>query len=187
MIVAHFLLDVNESNAYIVACEETREALLIDAAAFPPRIPQFLERHGLTLTKVFITHDHYDHTGGLTDVMERYSVTVYSGSGQAGGHAAQRVGQDGAVPLAKSQGRVIELPGHTPGSVGLVFPGMVFTGDALFAGSVGGTFSDVNQDTEIAAIHAHILTLPNDTRIYPGHGPASTVAVEKNHNPFLQR
>ncbi len=65
VIIGHFLTDVNEANMFVVACPETRKALLVDAAAFDSRLPQFLEAHQLELSDVFITHDHYDHTEGL--------------------------------------------------------------------------------------------------------------------------
>lgn len=185
MIFGHFLLDVNESNAFVVGCEETRDALLVDAAAYSSRIQRFLDKHRLTLTKVFITHDHYDHSGAVGEIMSKCSVTVYSGSGVAGGHSAQRVKEGDVIKVGRTEGRVICMPGHTCESIGLVLPGMVFTGDALFAGSVGGTFSANNQAAEIEAVREKVFTLPDDYLIHTGHGPSSTVGIEKNHNPFF--
>jgi glyoxylase-like metal-dependent hydrolase (beta-lactamase superfamily II) len=80
---------------------------------------------------------------------------------------------------------VLATPGHTPDSLSLSFPGVVFTGDALFAGSVGGTGSPRNASQQIEAIRKHIFALPDDYEIHPGHGPASTVAVERGCNPFF--
>ena len=185
MIFGHFLLDVNESNAFVVGCEETREALLVDAAAFSSRILRFLDKHRLTLTKVFITHDHYDHSGAVGEIMAKFSVTVYSGSGHAGGQSAHRVQDGDTVRIGRIEGRVVCMPGHTCESVGLVLPGMIFTGDALFAGSVGGTFSEGDQATEITAVREKVFCLPDDYLVHPGHGPSSTVGIEKHHNPFF--
>ncbi len=185
MILAHFLTEVNEANIYVVACPESHIALLIDVACFDRRMETFLETNHLTLEGVFITHDHYDHTGGLRDVLGSHDAKVYAGKDSIDGISAQVVRQDDKIIVGHLEGRVVELPGHIPYSVGLVFPGVVFTGDALFAGSIGGTSSERDRVVEIEYIQKHVFTLADTCRIYPGHGPASTVFIEKNYNPFF--
>lgn len=185
MIVAHFLTDVNEANMFVVACEETGRALLVDAAAFDPRLQPFLEAHDLVLEAVFITHDHYDHTGALSAIAEAFNPNLYAGAATAGGLPVHRVKQDDTIAVGKAQGRVIELPGHTVESVGLVLPGMVFTGDALFAGSIGGTVNDRDKARETDGIRRNVFNLPDDWLVHTGHGPSSTVGVEKRYNPFF--
>lgn len=185
MIFAHFLTDINEANMFVVGCEKTKQALLVDAAADDPRLAPFLEAHALTLEAVFITHDHYDHSGALAAVMQAFQPRLYAGAATAGRLPAQRVKQDDVISIGALEGRVIELPGHTPESVGLVFPGMVFTGDALFAGSIGGTTNDRDKTLETDCIRRHVLSLPDDWLVHTGHGPSSTVGIEKRHNPFF--
>ncbi|HOC68699.1 MAG TPA: MBL fold metallo-hydrolase [Candidatus Hydrogenedentes bacterium] len=185
MILAHFLTEVNEANMYVVACPESRKALLIDAACFDRRIEMFIEEHHLMLEGVFITHDHYDHTGGVQDILRCHDARVYAGKDSIDGISAQAVRQDDKIIVGHLEGRVVELPGHIPYSVGLVFPGVVFTGDALFAGSIGGTASERDRALEIEYIQKHVFILAETCRIYPGHGPASTVFIEKNYNPFF--
>ena len=185
MIFGQFRLDVNESNAFVVGCEESGDAILIDAAEFPPRMAAFLKAHQLKLTKVLITHDHYDHTGGLEKVLADYPATVYSGKDSVAGYATTQVKGGEEIRVGNTVGRVIALPGHTHFQVGLVLPGMVFTGDALFAGSVGGTFSDGDQQHELVSIEREVFSLPDDTLIHTGHGPSSTVGIEKRFNPFF--
>ncbi len=185
MILAHFLTDTNEANMYVLGCEENHKALLIDAPTYDPRLAPFLDKHDLELEGIFITHEHYDHTGGLTELIRRYKATVYAGRERIAGVKARLLRQDDRITVGRIVGHVLELPGHTPCSIGLVMPGMVFTGDALFAGSIGGTTTVRDRDCETAHIQKHVLTLPDDFRIFPGHGPSSTVFVEKSYNPFF--
>ncbi len=185
MIFGHFLLSVNEANAFIVGCPETREALLVDVAEWEPQLEQFLEMHRLKLTTVFITHDHYDHTGGLDTLMKRFPVKAYSGSGRAGGRAVARIGHGETIRFGHITGQVVSTPGHTPEGISLILPGMAFTGDALFSGSVGGTASRADFNQQIEAIRQHLFTLPDTYELHTGHGPSSTVAVERRHNPFF--
>jgi glyoxylase-like metal-dependent hydrolase (beta-lactamase superfamily II) len=185
MIFRHFLLDVNESNAFIVGCEDTREALLVDAGDYDAGISGFLDQERLKLTKIFITHDHYDHTGGLGEFTRRYKAEVLAGASNAGGQRATRVRAADTVRVGNLTGKVLETPGHTQDSVSLAFPGHVFTGDALFAGSVGGTSSQSAARQLLDAIQTQIFSLPLDTEIHTGHGPSSTVAIESEHNPFF--
>ena len=185
MMFAHFLINVNESNSFIVGCEETREALLVDMADLDPRIPAFLDRHGLRPTTLFITHDHFDHTGAVEEAMRRYDVRVYSGSGRAGGCRVLRAKQGDIVRFGAIEGRVVETPGHTPDSISLILPGMAFTGDALFSGSVGGTSSARDAERQLDSIRTHLFALPDDTEVHPGHGPSSTIGIERRFNPFF--
>ena len=181
----HFLTSANESNAFILACDETREALLVEVGEFEPAIAACIQTNRLTLASIFITHDHYDHTGGLRDAVERYSARVFAGSPHPGGCRAIQVGHGDTIRVGALAGRVLATPGHTPDALSLAFPGMVFTGDALFAGSVGGTASPALARQQLDAIRNHIFSLPADTEIHTGHGPSSTVAIESRYNPFF--
>jgi len=184
MIFRPFLLNVNESNAFVIACEETGEALLVDAGDFDTHIEDFLHEKRLRLTTVFITHDHYDHTGGLSSIIERYDVQVLSGRGGSG-VKGKKVKHGDEVRIGSLTGKVLATPGHTGDSVSLVFPGMVFTGDALFSGSIGGVSSPQDGKLEVDHIRRNIFTLPDEYEIHPGHGPSSTVGIERRHNPFF--
>ncbi len=186
MIFAHFLVpEVNEANMFLIACPKDRVAMLIDAAAYDQRIPEFLQRHDLRLAAVFITHAHYDHVGALTEIVDKYEPTVYAGIGNINAVSTKVVRHDDLIPLGSIETRVVQLHGHTPTAIGLVVPGMVFTGDALFAGSIGGTTSLHDKATEIHNIRENLFTLPDDYLVHTGHGPSSTIAVEKKYNPFF--
>lgn len=185
MIFQSFLLDINESNAYIVASELTRDAILVDIGEFDARIQDFIEENDLKLNAVFITHDHYDHTSGISELTRHYRVKVLSAAGNAGRTTGKRVSHGEKIQVGDLTATVLFTPGHTNDSSSLAFPGMVFTGDALFSGSVGGTSSTGAAQRQIDAIRQHIFSLPDDCEIHPGHGPASTVHIEKNFNPFF--
>ncbi len=187
MIFRHFLLSVNEANAFLMACSETREAMLIDAGEVPGDLAGLLQEHGLNLAKVFITHDHYDHTGGLPDIVETYQPQVFAAAETCGGVAVtERVKQGSEVTVGAMKGVVLETPGHTPDGVSLAFPGFAFSGDALFAGSIGGTASPALAKSLISHVRKQLFSLPPDTEIYTGHGAATTVAIERDLNPFFQ-
>jgi glyoxylase-like metal-dependent hydrolase (beta-lactamase superfamily II) len=185
MIFAHFRTNNNEANVFLVACPETRKAFLIDAGSFDPRIRKFIADKGLQLSGIFITHNHYDHTDGLADMIEEYDPQVFAGISSINSLPAKKLHQDDSIEIGKMQGRCIMLPGHTPESMGLVLPGMVFTGDALFSGSIGGTANIHNMAIEIDHIRRHLFTLPEDYLVHTGHGPTSTIGIEKRHNPFF--
>lgn len=185
MIFAHFRTDENEANMFLLACARKREALLVDAPVFDPRVPLFLEEHALSLTSVFVTHAHYDHTGGLRELAKAFSPRVFAAAERISGMPTVRVRHGDRINVGDIELRVIALPGHTPESVGLTAPGMVFTGDALFAGSIGGVSDEAAKAREIGHIREHVFSLPDTCHIHAGHGPSSTVWIEKRHNPFF--
>lgn len=182
----HARLDINEANAFIAACPETKEALLIDAGEWNDEIAGFLEDNGLKLSAIFITHDHYDHTEGLRDALKYAGdVPVYAYKPMIEGLSTTQVKPGDKIHVGKRTGMLYHTPGHTPDGLTLVFPGHAYTGDALFNGSVGGTGNTADYDRQIAAIRDHIFTLPPETRVHSGHGPSTTVAIESQCNPFF--
>jgi hydroxyacylglutathione hydrolase len=186
MIFGHFLTNNNESNLFIVGCEKTREALVVDAAEWGTRMTHFVQAHQLTIRAVFITHDHYDHTGALKKLLQQHHATVYAGAPKPGGCKATVLRHDDSLQVGELQGKAVALPGHTPDSIGLILSGMAFTGDALFSGSVGGTGSQQQAQQQIDGIQKHLFPLPDDYQVHTGHGPSSTIAIERTYNPFFQ-
>lgn len=186
MIFGHFLTEVNEANAFILGCSFAREALLVDVPVWDDRFDVFLRKHGLTLTTVFITHDHFDHTGGLAQLRQKSSVQFYAGKSSVDGITVEKVSHGDCLRVGELSGTVLATPGHTPDSISVAFPGLVFTGDALFSGSVGGTNSAAQAERQIDHLRRHVLTLPDSTQVHTGHGPSSSVGIERRFNPFLQ-
>lgn len=156
--------------------------LLFDTGDGPNDARHALDRIGLREVDVFITHSHADHTGGLPGL----SGILHSLAGPEQGEIL-RPGDKlrrGGLDI-----RVIGLPGHCPGAVGYVVDGLDFpvciTGDALFAGSIGGCAPGEPYRQALAALRDEVMTLPDETILLPGHGPATTVGSERKANPFL--
>jgi hydroxyacylglutathione hydrolase len=177
---------IGEVNAHLIGCGATKEVMLVDAGSLDDAIVEFVEENGLKLAAVFITHDHPDHVDGLPDVVARYQPKVYAPVERPGGVAAIQVAHGDEVAVGRLRGRVVETSGHTPIGLSLVFPGMVFSGDALFAGSVGGTGTKEAYEKQIGQIREHLFTLPGDHEVYSGHGPGTTIAIERDYNPFFR-
>ncbi|GIX44793.1 MAG: MBL fold hydrolase [Candidatus Sumerlaea sp.] len=187
--VRHFRLNPEFVNSYVVADSESGQALLVDAGEWSSEIARFIEKSRLTLTGIFITHRHYDHVGALPEYIARYpNVRVYCGEPVgAGTDVFVRVRDGDSVALGRNAATVYHVPGHTDDQYVLYFPdaGLLFSGDTLFAGSVGGTSGEVARNQQLTALRQKILVLSDRVRVFPGHGPVTTVGIERRANPFL--
>jgi len=197
-----------QCNCSILGDETSHEAIVVDPGADIPRILSVLERHQLTVKQILVTHAHIDHIAGaqalklLTGAPILYNQKdlplVAMMDVQAGwlGMATPEVAtpdeslEDGhVVTINGLSGKVLHTPGHTEGSVCLFLPEqkLLLAGDTLFAGSVGR--SDLpggNGPLLIASIEERLMTLPDETKVLPGHGMSTTIGVERANNPFLQ-
>ncbi len=184
MIVYHFCTIVNEANAYLLIDEHSKEALLIDVPAWTETMQKVLMEHQAKLVGVFITHDHYDHTSGYGELCKAYpGIARYPKKEFFHNPDDERYN---TIKVGNWTGKILSLPGHTPESAGLHIGKVVFTGDALFAGSVGGTISSFNAQQQVEYVRKNILTLPEETIVFTGHGPATSIKIEKEYNPFLR-
>ena len=195
MILLPFMIDVGsqEVNLHLCADEQSRDGMLIDAGGFVPALAEWVARHGIRVTHILLTHLHYDHTDALPDYLQLWpdAVVVAGGALPAGKAASAKsllVRHGDVVQVGPLRVEVVSTPGHTPDSVSYWCPdaGVCFVGDALFAGAVGGTSSDGHHDEQIRYLRSRILALPDHTELLPGHGPATTVRIEKTANPFFQ-
>ncbi|GAB4402501.1 MAG: MBL fold metallo-hydrolase [Anaerolineales bacterium] len=193
------------TNCYILACEDTRKAAVIDPGGDAKRILDAIKRMGVDVVYVLNTHGHFDHTLANDAIVSATGATLAIHEADApmlamGGGAAWfgMKGSQSRPDLLLHDGdtldvgnlrlRVLHVPGHSPGGVAFYLEkeGVVFSGDALFQMGIGRTdLPGGDYDRLIASIRAKLLSLPPDTVVYPGHGPATTIARERVGNPFL--
>jgi len=183
MILEHFLLSVNETNCYILGCSETNEAAIIDPGEWNSQILEFLEQQELSLKTILLTHNHDDHTGGIDEIRRISNVSVIGHIG--GEHNDRSVTEGDIVEIGSLKVKVIETPGHTSDSISFIIGCDVFCGDLIFAGSIGGVSDQDDFDLEVKMIREKIFPLGDDMVLHPGHGPATTVQLERLFNPLL--
>jgi hydroxyacylglutathione hydrolase len=180
----------NRNLGYLIADDATQKAIVIDPSYDPAIIATYASENGYTVTYVFNTHDHHDHTNG-NDAFEASTGIRALKLGDVDPTTGQVVADGAVFPLGESSIKILHTPGHTPDSICLLIGDALFTGDTLFVGKVGGTDLDAGARTEYASLHEKLMTLPSKTHVYPGHDvgaqPQSTIHQERETNPFLLR
>ena len=198
-----------QCNCSVIGDERTREAIVVDPGDDIERVLAIIQRHGLTVKQIVITHGHIDHIGGAMKLKAATGAPIqmneadleqialldiqasWIGVAPPGPVKLDSLLRDAATIVAGDlRATVIHTPGHTEGSSCLYFPAekKLIAGDTLFAGSIGrtdlpgGSFEKI-----IDSLHSRVLALPDDTVVIPGHGPATTIGEERQSNPFLVR
>ena len=192
-------------NCYLLADGATRRCVVVDPGEDSVRILAEAARRGWTVAEIWLTHAHVDHILGVAAVKAVSDAPVrlhpadrplydalpqqaeWMGISAAAPPAPDHDLRDGErLQIGAHEFEVLHTPGHSPGSVSFVAPGVAVSGDALFAGSVGRTdLPGGNGATLLSSIRRRLLTLPDDTVVHSGHGPATTIGVERQTNPFL--
>lgn len=193
------------ANCYLVACEQTREGILIDPGAEGKNILAWIEKEKVSVKYIINTHGHIDHVGANEGVRRALGVPLMIHAedshmlanpdmslarflGSITPSKPDQTLKDGDLLRAGTLSfKVLETPGHSRGSITLWTDGALFTGDTLFAGSIGRTdFPGGSHPQIIRSIKEKLLVFPEETAVYPGHGPQSTIGEEKKYNPFLR-
>ena len=206
MILEGFPVGAVAANCYIFGDDATREVFVIDPGDEAERILAELRRLDARPLAIVNTHGHFDHVQAVDEVRRAAHIPFWIHEGERSvlesGPSRAKVLFGVDLPPSPvpdrwlADGEVLSVgslrltvrhtPGHSPGGVCLVGDGLVFTGDTLFAGSVGRTdLPGANQDALFASIARVLLPLPDDTACYPGHGPGTTIGEEKRSNPFV--
>ncbi len=191
--VRHHPHDPHPSNGYLFFLEDSKTAALIDPAGLPATIMNAIAEGPYALRYILITHKHADHCDATADVARAFpkaQIVMHKSDVSAIGDLASSalpVVDGDELPFGENAAiRMLHTPGHTDGSACFLFRSTLFTGDTLFAGSVGGAFGTTSSYRDILdSVRTRIFTLDDATVLMPGHGPPSTVAEERAHNPFF--
>jgi len=205
VIVEKLVVGLFDTNCYIVGSQSSGEGMIIDPGDKAKAILKKVEELGLDIKLIVLTHGHIDHVGALKKIKEATGVEVAMHSDDAQSLGKQPLGivlglfypappspdrllEDGdSIDVGDLRFEVLHTPGHTPGGICLLGEGVIFSGDTLFKYSVGRTDLPGGSYTKLMdSIQAKLMTLPDDTVVYPGHGPDTTIGGERKGNPFLQ-
>ncbi len=202
------VLGILQTNCYLVKNEQNRECVLVDPAGQFERIQKMVESSGCKLQGILLTHGHFDHIMAASEAKRHFGVKIYAGKHEqkilaqpalnlSGDYLSDPVElcadewlDDGqGLELAHLVFRVIHTPGHTCGGVCYYLPdeGILFSGDTLFAESVGRTdFPTGSMSELVRSIQEKLFVLPEETAVYTGHGECTAVAYEKQYNPYCR-
>lgn len=205
MLIETLVVGPLQVNCFIIACEVTRLALVVDPGDDAERILAALTARKLKVVSVVNTHGHFDHVGGNRRLVEATGAELLlheadlpilrRARDHAAGYGLVSAGspeptcflKDGEVlTVGELKVSVIATPGHSPGGISLHVAGHLFAGDTLFADSVGRTdLPGSNHGALVKSIREKLFVLPEATVVHPGHGPDTTIGREKRHNPFV--
>ncbi|MFC2066637.1 MBL fold metallo-hydrolase [Chloroflexota bacterium] len=204
MILKTLVVGPFASNCYIVGSASTKQGMIIDTGAEPEKILNSIKELGLEIKFIVLTHGHMDHIGALEQVMEATGAEVAVHTDDAGLLQRQpKSPVDSSAHQASSPYRllnggdsvdfgdmnflVLHTPGHSRGGICLLGQGVVFSGDTLFNYGIGRyDLSGGSYNQLMDSLHTKLMVLPDETIVYPGHGPDTTIGAERRGNPFLR-
>ena len=205
MILKKLVVGPLSSNCYIVGSEASKEGMIIDPGDEAEVILRNVKDLGLEIKSIVLTHGHIDHIGALKEVKEATGaeVAIHTDEGKSlqGQSLSTMLGLSYPTPLPPDRllkdgdsidigdlhFLVLHTPGHSPGCICLLEQGVVFSGDTLFNYGIGrADLLGSNYSQLMNSIHTKLMTLPDNTTVYPGHGPDTTIGTERSGNPFLQ-
>ena len=193
-----------QENSYLLVDPEAQRAVLVDPGAEGARLIEMVRSSGAALEAIWLTHAHIDHIGAIVDIKRVWDVPVYlhpadrllydRGAVQAAAYGLRieqpppperELAEGDVLTLGNTRFDVLHVPGHAPGHVAFVTDGLMLGGDLLFAGSIGRTDLPFSDADRMAESLERAASLPEDTVVYPGHGPATSIGQERATNPFL--
>lgn len=204
MIFEAFQLGYFQTNCYLIGDEKTKECAIVDPGGTPDKVLKRCEELGLKIEYILLTHGHGDHIAGVERIKTKSGAKVLMGKEDeylVNGGTQELIPifrnikpflPDGylregdIIDVGNLKIEVIETPGHTPGGLCFKIGNILLSGDTLFQGSIGRTdFPKGSFETLINSIKNKLLILNDETKVFPGHGPSTTIEKEKKFNPFL--
>ena len=196
MIIESLIVNELETNCYLLGCEETKEGVVIDPGGEAKKIKERIDALGLKIKYIINTHGHIDHIAANKEIKEFKGGLICAHQEDAKMLTRSQKNLSPSPDILLKNGdklevgtlilEIIHTPGHTEGGICLKTEDKIFTGDTLFAGGIGRTdFPGGNLKTLLNSIRKKLLILDERIKIYPGHGPTSTLGLEKRNNPWL--
>lgn len=208
MLIKKFTLGQMQTNSYVLGSAGQGSCLVIDVGTEPGPLLDFLSRQNLSLEAVVLTHGHYDHIGGLKELLKTHpeakliigrdaqkvvrnplrNYSAFFAKPITGPKADRLVAEPESIQIEGLILDILDLPGHSPGSIGLYEASdkSVYCGDTVFAGSIGRTdFPGASSELLLESIRNKLMVLPDDTKVWPGHGEQTSIGLERRTNPFL--
>ena len=207
MIIKRFILGMASTNSYVVTNTDTKESIIVDIGSYSDVMNNYLNDNGYTLKGILLTHGHFDHIMGLDGMIKKHDVPIYIfedemdmlkdpslnasvdfGLNYAYGAKVNGLRDGEVLSIAGMDFKVIHTPGHTGGGCCYYMEseGTLFSGDTLFRASVGRSDLPTGSGgTLIRSIRDRLMTLPDETKVYPGHMDSTTIGYEKKYNPFV--
>jgi hydroxyacylglutathione hydrolase len=202
MIIKNLVVGHLESNCFVIADEKTKEALLIDPGDEPERILDLLTKNNLKLKYIVCTHAHFDHVGAIPELKTETGarIVIHYDELDIYKHTREQaavlwgfeleplpepdilVSEGDELEVGGLKFRILHTPGHSPGSICLYGEGIVITGDTLFAGTVGRTDLFGGNVQKLKSSFRKLMALGDEIRVFPGHGPQSTIGKERTNN-----
>lgn len=205
MILKKLLVGPLASNCYIVGSEATKEGMIIDPADEAEKILRSVKESGLKISLIVLSHGHPDHVGALKEIKEATGAEVVIHTDDAESLQQSFLGflfglsypappppdrlvkEGDSIDIGNLHFEVLHTPGHTPGGICLLGHGVLFSGDTLFNYGIGRyDLPGGNYNQLMDSLQTKLMALPDETIVYPGHGPETTIGTERRENPFLQ-
>ena len=182
-IYAHFSTE-NLANVYVVA-DEDDNGVVIDPAYIDKELLEIIEDRGISIKAVLITHRHESHTAGVGTLKKIYSFDIYAANSEIEGFQTRTVHDGDRIRIGDLDIEALLVPGHSIDSIVYRIDYAIFTGDTLFSGTVADTKGYIEKSLLLKSIRRQLMTLPDATIIYPGHGPISKIRIERMYNVDL--
>ncbi len=170
------------ANSYLLGDDETKQALIVDPGEFNAGVLNHIERNGYYVRAVLLTHNHVHHIRGLKTLLRIYEAEVFAATSRVFGISCRVVKDGDRFAISGFSAEAYSIPGHSSDSMVYRIDKLLFTGDALHAGVPGRTLSPFNARLLVERLNSGLLSLEDDMVVLPGHGPPSTLGVEKRFN-----